>query len=148
MCLQAVAQDLSTAQGKLATAGSELKQIALQAEQDSEGLKQARALITELQAQRTSASEHASGQLSVAQRDLRQAQADLKQARQDLALVQTQLSASQLTTRQEQVTSPKSNLMLCTYPVSRHRHSSNDCNDASRAGPIGKDWLSCICLHS
>ena len=103
--MQTVAQDLATAQGRLAKAGSELKQIALQAEHDSEELKRARTLIAQLQAQHSSAAEHDSQQLSMAQHEVRQAKADLDQARQDLTLVQKQLRDSQLTAQSEQVTS-------------------------------------------
>ena len=102
--LQTVAQDLATAQGRLAAAGSELKQIASQAEHDSEELKRARTLIAQLQAQSSSAAEHDSQQLSMAQCDLRQAKADLEQARQSLTLLQKQLSASQVAAQSEQVT--------------------------------------------
>lgn len=102
--MQTVAEDLATAQGKLATAGSELKQIAAQAEHDSQELRQARTLIAQLQAWRSSAEEHDSQQLSMAQRDLRRAQADLEQARQELTLLQTHMSFQQQKAQQEKVT--------------------------------------------
>lgn len=101
--MQTVARDLATAQGRLATAGSELKQIALQAEHDSEELRQARMLIAQLQVQRSTAAERDSEQLSMAQRDMRQARFELDQARQELTVVQRQLTTSQQTTQQEQV---------------------------------------------
>ena len=102
--VQTVARDLVTAQGRLATASSELKQIAAQAEHESQELRQARMLIVQLQAQRSSAEDHDSEQLSMAQRDLRRAQDDLDQARQELSLLQTQMTASQQKAQQEQVT--------------------------------------------
>ena len=61
-------------------------------------------LIAQLQALRSSAEEHDSEQLSLAQRDLRRAQADLEQARQALTLLQTQMSSDQQTAQQQKVT--------------------------------------------
>lgn len=104
--LQTVARDLATAQGRLTTASSELKQIAAQAERDSQELRQARVLIAQLQAQRCSADEHDSEELSMAQRDMHKAQADLDQARHELSMLQTQLAASQQTAQQDKVEFP------------------------------------------
>lgn len=101
--MQTVARDLATAQGRLATASSELNQIEAQAEHDSQELRQARTLIAELQARRSSADAHDSEELSMAQRDLHRAQADLEQARHELSLLQTQLNAGQQTAQQDKV---------------------------------------------
>lgn len=101
--MQTVAHDLATAQGRLAKASSELNQIAAQAEHDSQELRQARTLIAELQAHRSSADAHDSEELSMAQRDLHRAQADLEQARHELSLLQTQLNADQQRAQQDKV---------------------------------------------
>lgn len=64
-------------------------------------------LIAQLQAQRSSAEEHDSEELSMAQRELHRAQADLDQARHELSLLQTQLTASQQTAQQDKVQFPQ-----------------------------------------
>ena len=101
--MQTVARDLATAQGRLATASSELKHIAAQAERDSQELRQARVHIPQLQAQRSAAAEHDSEELNMAQRDLHTAQADLDQARHELSLLQTQMTVNQQTAQQDKV---------------------------------------------
>ena len=101
--VQTVARELATAQGKRATAGSELRQIASQAEQDSQELRQARMLIARLQAQTTSEAEHESQQLKLAQHDLSQARLELDRAVHEMGIVQSQLSSAQQTAQRAQV---------------------------------------------
>ena len=98
-----MARELATAQRKLATAGSELSQIASQAEQDSQELRQARKLIARLQAQTTSEAERESQQLKLAQHDLSQARLELDCAVHELGIVQSQLSSAQQTAQRAQV---------------------------------------------
>lgn len=94
IAVQAVARELATAQGKLNAAGGKLRQIASQAEHDSEELRQARILIAQLQAQQKSQAERDS-QLEVAQDDLSHAKLELQRAQHELGTLQSQLAASQ-----------------------------------------------------
>ena len=97
-----VARDLAAAQDRLTASGSELKLIATQAEQDSQQLKQARALIAQLEAEGSTTAEH-HAQLQLAQKELTQARLDLQKAQHELAAVQTKLIASQKAEKVAQV---------------------------------------------
>ena len=100
--MQTVARDLAAAQDRLTAAGSELKQIASQAEQDTQQLKQARALIAQLQSDSSANADH-HAQLQLAQKEMTQAQYDLQKAQRELSSVQAQLSASQKAEKAAQV---------------------------------------------
>ena len=100
--IQTVARDLAAAQDRLTAAGTELKQIASQAEHDSQQLKQARALIAQLQADGSTNADH-NAQLQLAQKEMTQAQRDLQKAQHELSSVQAQLSASQKAEKVAQV---------------------------------------------